>query len=192
MTNINLYTILQIIVLGNLFIACSGGLSHNTLAFFFDGVPQSTSDSIAVTDSVTNTGSQFGADSAIGENMMIDQSITIHPLYRQKLCEKCHDVDHGYCLVQRQPELCYNCHKRFDSIYVKIHGPVSAGFCTACHVAHKSEHKALLIMPIRQICQHCHQPGDVAKNEAHEKISTVECLQCHNAHGGNTSDLLKN
>jgi predicted CXXCH cytochrome family protein len=192
MTAKNLSTIIGVIFLETLLFACSGNVQHQTLAVFFDGVPQPAGDDITQADSVTNP--EIGAPTVKDTTAIvtIGRSASIHSDYLQKSCEKCHDIAHANRLVQRQPELCYQCHKRFDSKYVKVHGPVAAGFCTACHVAHKSEYKALLIMPVRQVCQHCHEPGDVEKNQAHDKISKVECLECHDAHGGKTKNLLKN
>ena len=185
MTVKNLNTIIGVIFLETLLFACSGNVQHQTLAVLFDGVPQPA-------DSVTKPGTGAPAVKDTTATVTIGRSASMHPDYRRKSCEKCHDIAQANRLVQKQPELCYQCHKRFDSKYVKVHGPVAAGFCTACHVVHKSEHKALLIMPVRQVCQHCHETGDVAKNEAHDKISTVECLDCHDAHGGKTKNLLKN
>jgi predicted CXXCH cytochrome family protein len=115
----------------------------------------------------------------------------VHPAYRKKLCEKCHDVNHSYRLNNRQPDICYTCHESFEKKYKVVHGPVAAGFCTTCHQPHQSRNEKLLAIPVREVCQFCHQAGDVEKNMAHQKISTDNCMTCHNAHGGNTVNLIR-
>jgi predicted CXXCH cytochrome family protein len=178
-----------IIILLTTLSSCSQG----TLKFFFDGTEKkaqgefgkSVSDSLGILNPDT---------SAAGNRMMENikaQTISVHPAYRDKLCEKCHDVNNAYRLINRQPDICFNCHQSFNKKYAVLHGPVAAGFCTACHKPHQSENKKLLVLPVREICQYCHQPGDVEKNKAHEKISPDECRICHNAHGGSTKNLLK-
>lgn len=167
--------------------------SRGTMNFFFDGADQKTgaesenqkgSSGILLNESLSDTTQQRGTNH-------IAEMISFHPDYREKKCEKCHDVNHAYRLINRQPELCYNCHKSFEEVYEVLHGPVAAGFCTTCHKPHQSEHDKLLILPVREVCRYCHQPGDVNKNEAHQKVASDNCMTCHNSHGGKTLNLLR-
>ena len=165
--------------------------SRNTLKTFFDGV-ENDADSTA---SYERSGIPVNQDSLTDTPRDSDLDMTVpvknqHPDYQRKQCEKCHDVSHSNRLIQRQPELCYQCHKSYELKHKILHGPVAAGFCTACHAPHQSEHERLLKMPVREICQFCHHPGDISKNSAHQKISTETCLNCHDPHGGNTANLL--
>ena len=162
--------------------------SSRTMSYFFDGVSQEDSLQGIPSDSVT---SDTSALSTTEETVMIEAATTYHPDYRQKKCEKCHQLEHGNRLKHRQPEICYQCHKNINEKYEQIHGPVAAGFCSTCHEPHKSRYPALLKMAVHDICQHCHEPGDVARNEAHLKTSNIECLECHNPHGGKTVNLLR-
>jgi len=171
--------------------ACNPVTSHQTLSYFFDGVPvPEKHGTVVVTQKqgVEQPTQVVPSKDAGQENHL---AVSFHPDFKDKACDKCHDVEHSNRLKHRQPELCYQCHKSFETRYKKLHGPVAAGFCSTCHDSHKSEHKALLKMPIRKVCQHCHEPGDVGKNEAHSAISTVECLTCHNSHGGDSRNMLR-
>lgn len=172
-------------------IACKPATHHQTLSLFFDGVPTQEYETKSTADSSANQKKLLKTPLETKETVQIGQARSMHGDYRQKFCEKCHNINHSYRLIQRQPDLCYTCHPRFEEKHTHIHGPVAAGFCTACHLPHKSEYAALLKMPVREVCQHCHEPGDLNKNEAHKKASDIACLQCHDPHGGNTLNLLK-
>ncbi len=174
-----------------IFLSCGTTSSHKTLTFFFDGVPQQEkSRPLVLTQGPKLELLQRSVDSNI-TTMKEVKAAVVHKVYQDKACDKCHAIEHSYRLIQRQPDLCYQCHAPFEQKYQRLHGPVAAGFCNACHEAHKSDYKALLKMPIRQVCQHCHEPGDVEKNVAHQKINTTGCLTCHDAHGGNSAHLLR-
>ena len=182
------YVALFIVLLVSL---TAGTCSRNTLKTFFDGV-ESDVDSTASSGRSGISSNQDSLTDSLGKSDL-EMKVPVknqHPDYQRKQCEKCHDVSHSYRLIQRQPELCYQCHKSYEQKYKILHGPVAAGFCTACHAPHQSEHDRLLKMPVRDICQFCHHPGDISKNSAHQKISTETCLNCHNPHGGNTANLL--
>jgi predicted CXXCH cytochrome family protein len=171
------------------FMSCS--TPNKTLSFFFDGVIDSQKVELSSSTYESEIDTSMTPSPETKETVVIDQAMSMHTDYQKKLCEKCHDISHSYRLIQRQPELCYKCHQKFESKFPKLHGPVAAGFCTACHVPHKSQYKALLQMPVRQVCQHCHEPGDMTKNEAHNSISKIDCLECHDSHGGETMNFLK-
>jgi len=178
-------------------LSCNPQEHYRILSFFFDGVPRPEPVKKVESDTLSAEKQEklpliSGSKMANTRNQPVTKTpLSFHPDYRKKACEKCHEISHAYRIKQRQPELCYQCHKPFESQYARLHGPVAAGFCNACHTVHQSEYKALLKMPVRSNCQHCHEPGDVNKNEAHKSISERSCLDCHNAHGGNTVHFLK-
>ena len=165
--------------------------SNKSLSYFFDGVAVADSSKPRAVENRSAVPADSSFKEITKETVIIGEASVYHSDYRQKKCEKCHQIEHGYRLKQRQPDLCYQCHKNINDQYKKIHGPVAAGFCSTCHEPHKSQFTALLKMPIRDVCQHCHEPGDVAKNDAHQQISKTECLVCHNPHGGDSNNLLR-
>ncbi len=165
--------------------------SNRSLSLFFDGVPNADSTKSTDSQPLFTPLSDSSSQKLTKETVIINGAGVYHPDYRQKKCEKCHQLEHGYRLNQRQPELCYQCHKNINDQYKKIHGPVAAGFCSTCHQPHKSQFSALLKMSVRDVCRHCHEPGDIVKNNAHQRSSKTECLECHNPHGGDTANLLR-
>ena len=167
--------------------------SQGTMKFFFDGVDQKSGPDSGNPDQSSGTllnQNQTDTTRRGSKNHIADMK-SFHKSYREKKCDKCHDINHSYRLNNRQPDLCYNCHKSFEEKFEVLHGPVAAGFCTACHKPHQSEHDKLLILPVREVCQYCHQPGDVNKNKAHQKIASDNCMTCHDSHGGKTLNLLR-
>ena len=176
-------------------VSCKPRLSYSVLSFFFDGVPVPEAETevkkTVQGDSVEQLVLFDSPIRAYRASSVTTVELTQHPDYQKKACEKCHEIDHSYRLKDRQPQLCYQCHTPFESKYNKLHGPVAAGFCLACHEPHTSKSKALAKLPLRQICLHCHDAGDMNKNEAHQKANAGNCIQCHDAHGGDTSDFLK-
>lgn len=169
---------------------CNPEKHHQTLSLFFDGVPKPKvrTESIADSSSAGSDSSKPGSVESFTTGATA--TVSVHPVYKPNNCEQCHDVKHSYRLNQRQPALCYHCHEDFSKKYTKLHGPVAAGYCTACHSAHQSEYEHLLKHPARENCQYCHHAGDVAKNSAHEDISAIECMECHNPHGGEDNYFL--
>jgi len=166
---------------------CSSSNNYQTLSFFFDGVPNPTLNKGYKDTTKTET------ESFKVRNLKMDKETEkyIHKGYKKNECGSCHNVDHAYRLIERQPKLCYKCHNSFKDQYKYLHGPVAAGYCTACHHPHQSSNKHLLIIEIEKLCVHCHEPGDVSKNPSHKDLGNVNCVSCHNSHGGETFDMLK-
>lgn len=164
--------------------------NRQVLHFFFDGVDAPKKQVGFMEAPVHARDDSTKNQLAKSDTVALETVKSIHPDYKSKACVKCHDVDHSYRLNQRQPELCHQCHKKFEDAYPVLHGPVAAGFCTVCHVPHKSQYVRLLKMPARQVCHYCHHTGDVEKNQAHSEISDKPCLDCHHPHGGETKNLL--
>ena len=65
-----------------------------------------------------------------------------------------------------------------------LHGPVAAGYCTACHSPHLSKNEYLLKFSNSKLCLNCHNIEDISQNKAHIAIDEYTCKDCHNAHGG--------
>lgn len=177
----------------NFFIICIIFISCNrqTLKFFFDGVDVENDKNETTSDVSINEKSENESNPVTGDSIRVEAYLSIHPAYKKKSCVECHNADYSHRLSQKQPDLCYRCHKKFQDSYNFLHGPVAAGLCTACHSPHRSKNEKLLKMPMRQSCQYCHHPGDINKNRAHEKTSHISCLECHHPHGGDTQNLLK-
>lgn len=163
--------------------ACS---SKETLNFFFDGVQDSDStrenNNLTIkTDSVKNK----------NVNKLKNPIAFIHPPYKEKLCDNCHNSNFSNKLVNEIPELCYQCHIDFRNEYTNLHYPVDSGECTVCHHPHQAKYSNLLLKPIGELCEECHDVDELIKGDLHEGISKDDCMDCHNPHGSNDSALMK-
>ena len=87
-------------------------------------------------------------------------------------------------MIEPQPGLCYICHEDLAEQYNYLHGPVTGGYCSACHNPHKSEHEKLLRYTGEALCYYCHEAESVLQNEMHEGLDGMLCTDCHNPHGG--------
>jgi len=175
-----LYITIVIITLA--VIACSPTKRYEVLNFVFDGVPDpNLADSIARQDSLRLLADNTQDDIAF--NLPVSKTV-MHPPYKERQCDICHKENSFGELNQSPPDLCYNCHESFSSQYQFVHGPVEAGFCTACHSPHNSKNEKLLTRTGQEICLKCHNKEDVLKNEVHEGIEETYCTECHNPHGG--------
>mgnify|MGYP003336768341 CR=1 FL=1 len=161
-------------------VQCSSRNNYKTLNFFFDGVPdpdKAQADTkpvaIASNDSVFEAAAKPKAAKKF-----------FHPPYQERQCEKCHDQSSMGKFIKPQPDLCYSCHENFANKYAFVHGPVSAGYCTACHEPHLSENKDLLARSEEKLCYKCHDASLISQNKSHEGINTAACTDCHNPHGG--------
>lgn len=167
--------------------ACSSSTTNNILNIFFDGVSPSdsvfiSSASITLTDSTIND---------LKKNKIISSEYYIHAPYEEKMCESCHDVNASYKKIIELPDLCYQCHDNFQSVYKNIHYPVEAGECNACHHPHQSKLTKLLLKPVRELCGDCHDLKELFSGDIHNGIGDAECTDCHDPHGSNDSSLLK-
>ena len=168
--------------------SCSPRISNNMLTFFFDGVPpyDSIKSSGGLSRINENDSSKIFRSGSIVEN----SGYTVHYPYKEKECSNCHDENNKSDLIMTMPALCYTCHDDFSKTYKYIHGPVSAGYCTACHNPHMSKEKKLLIRTGQQLCLFCHDLKAVMKNDEHKDIAGTECTLCHNPHGGENRFIL--
>jgi len=170
-------------------VSCSPGTNYKILSFFFDGVPdpnapeQTKPDSLSV-NAVKPVRVQQNRSRFLQENYL-------HPPYKDKECGDCHDIDQGFKLVEKMPELCFTCHDDFSEEYPVLHGPVAMGACTECHHPHLAKNKKLLKRTGQDLCLYCHDKVDILKNEAHEDLTDDTCTDCHNAHGGEDQYFLE-
>jgi predicted CXXCH cytochrome family protein len=167
--------------------ACSVQDHYRVLSFFFDGVPKP--DDSKHTDSskiLTNA-----ADSAKLTAKTAGLDLILHPPYRDKECEICHNPGRMGSLKQSMPELCRQCHTNLVVQYDFTHGPVVAGYCTQCHNPHKSKEKNLLIRTGRDLCFYCHNADALFNDSFHDRTDENSCVTCHNPHGSDNHSLLK-
>jgi len=112
-------------------------------------------------------------------------------------CTSCHKihVEHDSILsTNSQPEVCYQCHKKVRSDFLKpsIH-PVRFGkmACSDCHQPHGSDSHAMLTKPtVNQTCYTCHADKRGPLLWEHAPV-TEDCDICHTPHGSVQPALLK-
>ena len=181
-------TTILILVL-TLFVSCSVEQHHQTLAFFFDGVPDPTTVEQAVEEQTIEKDSA-PEDQPVGVNRKAAQQqvLSVHPPYQDRECDSCHDRSSASFLTAPADELCFLCHdsEPFEMAYV--HGPVAVAACTACHQPHQSKEPYLLLNPVMDVCMSCHAKADVEQNDNHD-METV-CTECHNPHSGEDPYLM--
>ncbi|RMF77003.1 MAG: hypothetical protein D6738_00205 [Acidobacteria bacterium] len=119
-----------------------------------------------------------------------------HGPYAASRCDACHltrgqDEARGALglslarLRLPKTELCLNCHVLRELRDVaaepggRLHGPVAAGRCTACHGAHAARERFLLLRPRKDLCTSCH---GASRGPDHPEVAPDECLDCHAPH----------
>lgn len=167
-------------ILALIITACSPKVGNNMLKFFFDGVPEKIRQDSVVTTTVSDTVGNI-SKIAVPE---VNAETYYHTPYKEGACTKCHDREAPGKTTFSQNEFCYICHTDYQKKYKFVHGPVAAGFCTACHAPHLSDNKKLLLNRGQAICVNCHTLNQVMKNINHADIGYASCTECHNPHGG--------
>jgi DmsE family decaheme c-type cytochrome len=109
-------------------------------------------------------------------------------------CHKIH-VAHDPVMTSRsQSDVCYQCHKKARSEFLKPSShPVQYGkmSCSDCHQVHGSETTAGLNQPtVNQTCYTCHAEKRGPLLWEHAPV-TEDCRICHSAHGSVHRSLLK-
>lgn len=170
--------------------ACSVQEHYRTLSFFFDGVPSPKSiRQAAVADSLQ------AATPAADSSAIFAQAITptsfVHQPYLDKKCDNCHNSGNMSSTKQLMPELCYQCHTDFATLYTFEHGPSAAGYCTQCHHPHQSKEEKLLVRSGSGLCLQCHDTLLIAENQFHNLSAETNCTTCHNPHGSNNHSLMQ-
>lgn len=86
---------------------------------------------------------------------------------------------------------CLECHEKIID-HDRLHSPVAAGDCTACHLAHGLQSNNYLHEQNEIICYSCH--ADLRKegeNILHGNSTELDCKQCHLVHGSDYQKLLR-
>lgn len=179
------YLLIFVMISGML--SCSPEVGKKTLRFFFDGVPEESSQQRTATADSSGTADSLKALARINPHKAEN---IYHLPYREKQCDACHDQSTMGKFVEVQPALCYQCHEDFSEKYKVIHGPVSGGYCTACHNPHFAKDSTLLKREGQDMCRYCHQAGLSFDVEIHDGIDDTSCTECHNPHGGDSRELL--
>jgi predicted CXXCH cytochrome family protein len=116
---------------------------------------------------------------------------SVHPPYRQKQCERCHDKSKDSGLIRPKNEICFVCHPKIIKKSF-VHGPASVGGCLECHDPHSSNFPSLLKFERATICSVCHRERRMA-DAMHTKVIAkgMVCVDCHNPHAGDAQFFLK-
>ncbi|RLD72470.1 MAG: hypothetical protein DRJ29_04065 [Bacteroidetes bacterium] len=165
-----------------LFSQCSPYAGKSVLHFFFDGVPENDSTSLA---NVETNGIPDDSTGNSNETLAFaEPEGKIHYPFGEGECASCHNEQALGTMVEPQPGLCYICHEDLAEQYSYLHGPVAGGYCSACHDPHRSANEKLLRITGDALCFHCHEAESVLGNEMHEGLEGMLCTDCHNPHGG--------
>ena len=91
--------------------------------------------------------------------------------------------------------LCTRCHAiaKPKTQAARIHPPVKAGDCLACHTPHASGRPGLLAQAPQRLCTTCHPTvaKDAALAHGHPPAARGECAACHEPHQSAAAGLLK-
>jgi predicted CXXCH cytochrome family protein len=172
---------------------CSPRNGNAILQFFFDGVPDQNAKA-ASDQPIMHANVQLSDTlnrSAVVISIQDNDSLFYHKPFKEKDCNSCHNNETPGSLSHSQTRVCYSCHQNWGEKYKRVHGPVAAGECTACHEPHASSNKNLLRRDAQNLCVYCHETGLIMKNKAHQEIGQKECTECHYPHGGKDRFMLK-
>ena len=176
-----------LVFFGICFISCDDVNRHETLTFFFDGVPPLGPESLQ--------GESLDPNSP--ELAQTGQAPAWYVHEPRKDCTICHgkrkqrSFSSQTYLTAPVPKLCYNCHADYTASAPFVHGPVAVGQCLICHNPHKSKIEHLLISPEPGLCYQCHDVDTIELIAAHLPNQLSSCTNCHNAHAGSAKALLK-
>ena len=165
--------------------ACSAVTRHRVLSFFFDGVPEPGSKTVAEGEAPSRSeqGREDGAVLQSGSRPLVQT----HAPYRDRKCRACHEGFSAQVLRTPEQGLCAACHGDPTRQYRYVHGPVAAAACLMCHHPHLSKEPALLRVPAETVCFRCHEGSGLGAGGHHprdERGIVGGCLECHDPHGG--------
>lgn len=167
--------------------SCDQSEHHDTLTFFFDGVPPLPGE--------MPEGGPGGADPATAAESSRAGGWYVHEAVKD--CTQCHGarrqriLSRQVQLVADVPQLCYNCHEEYAALEGWVHGPVATGECLICHEPHKTKNESLLLKPAPELCYQCHDVQTIRSIENHAEDSYARCTDCHAGHAAATKNLLK-
>ena len=170
-----------LIVTATFFMAgCSPETKYRILSTLFDGVPPPASRTAPKTTAAAKDSTAKPASLTMAAPK---PRYSIHPPYRDKECDACHERERGNRLTDPLPDLCYGCHDDFRDSLAYLHGPVAAGQCTACHNPHMTKKPHLLKHSGNALCLFCHDKNRLAQTKTHADKMGQNCQQCHDPHG---------
>jgi predicted CXXCH cytochrome family protein len=170
-------------------LGCDPKTKYEVLTFFFDGVPLLPGmkgyrpDGLILDPSDPRAKAFLARDRARKAREKAAKTPTFaHKPYATFKCKACHDRSKSYSSVS--VETCRSCHKsHFDTKWDDwVHGPVSLGKCSLCHLPHTSKHKGLLTKAPRDLCTSCHDKAKVLAGPHHVEASFKGCTECHDPH----------
>ncbi|MCF7954791.1 MAG: cytochrome c3 family protein [Phycisphaerae bacterium] len=175
-------------------IGCDRKQRHELLEFFVDGVPPLGGwDPNDPNNPDYRNNLRANSDNAARKQLHVPGSF--HK--PQKPCEFCHGkkTQGKYTLpihlIEKIPDLCYNCHKDYAKTNAHVHGPVAVGKCRLCHEPHRSKNRHLLIKPVPELCFTCHNSDMINQIPSHRPELMGKCNFCHHAHAGPKKGLLR-
>ncbi|MDF1575188.1 MAG: cytochrome c3 family protein [Bacteroidales bacterium] len=112
--------------MGMIFLSqCSPYAGKSLLHFFFDGVPDADTISVASADpGIADPDSTLMAS---GQRAPDEAELFIHYPYGERECASCHNKSSLGSMTEPQPALCYICHEDLTGQFNYLHGPVAGG-----------------------------------------------------------------
>lgn len=203
--------ILMLLLLAAVLTGCDPQTQHQTLTFFFTGVPPL--DEPNPDDEIET---QLPPPAAIPDKQstIARQTLFSHPIWAAGNCNPCHESTSTYSipgvprksvtvfktgggmpgnLTRPKKELCIQCHTdktpmRALTENLWLHNTTAKGDCLACHDPHQSNNEKTLRQPTAILCLPCHEQGKFLITPVHQ--TEKECLACHNPHMGVNKNLL--
>jgi predicted CXXCH cytochrome family protein len=171
---------------------CDTITRHEVLTTIFDGVPSLPPPEQLCAEYADRKMAEL-RDELTGKNAAKKKKViqVVHPPYRDKECNNCHDKSTQSGFVTPLKELCLTCHKDFiKGRYV--HGPVAARDCIFCHDPHSAQYSSLLKKEPNELCATCHREKR-ASVSIHSRAAEhkMGCIECHNPHYGKAPYFLQ-
>lgn len=119
------------------------------------------------------------------------RTASVHPPYKEKRCDNCHDRSKESGLITSRDKLCFVCHPAIVKNNF-AHGPAAVGDCLECHEPHSSAYPSLLKVEKGAVCVKCHKEKRIAEG-LHVKVTEkgILCSECHNPHAGGVQFFLR-
>ena len=175
--------------------SCSREGRHKALTFFFEGVPDLDGPGQGRLRITRTTNVDLLSSATLRRKMggvLSQKAGSIHAAARD--CNACHAGTMNQRqreLIKPLPELCYSCHKNYETAGVYLHGPIAVGACVFCHDPHQSAYIYLQRARLPDLCYRCHTRQDIATIAGHADNPDVICTKCHDPHVSSMKKLLK-